>query len=472
MFTDLHVCTSVRDGHLFIDDLDTNELAERFGTPLFVLSETQLRMNVRRFRSAFAAHWIDGPVDVLPAFKANTTLASRQVLTGEGCGADIYSAEELEGVLRTPVDPTLVSVNGGGKGREHLARCVREGVRITVEDVHEVELIQEVAGELGMTARIRLRVKPTVPKLWQRTDFSQATVPIDLGIQLYKSGIPPEYLVELGRKAIAAPNVEMVGIHMHQGRHHSGLRYWRGLMTVYGRMIGELSKAWGGWQPEEIDIGGGWPSPRDPLNEEMARSEFLLTAAGYPALVALRGIGARGYHKAMSVIVPALTSHTAQAAAVHRGVRRDRGGDLAGRAGDRRDPNRRRAIADRAGAIALWERRHPPGAGQGGQAADHADSVCVGADGHHLVLPRRRALRAQPLPARGRGTCRRPAGNDSRPRGALLLRGHDRAGGAVPGGGCRRCHRAARDRGLSGVQRVELQRPAETGHDPRERDRG
>ncbi len=310
MFTDLHDCTSVRDGHLFIDDLDTNELAERFGTPLFVLSETQLRMNVRRFRSAFAAHWIDGPVDVLPAFKANTTLASRQVLTGEGCGADIYSAEELEGVLRTPVDPTLVSVNGGGKGREHLARCVREGVRITVEDVHEVELIQEVAGELGMTARIRLRVKPTVPKLWQRTDFSQATVPIDLGIQLYKSGIPPEYLVELGRKAIAAPNVEMVGIHMHQGRHHSGLRYWRGLMTVYGRMIGELSKAWGGWQPEEIDIGGGWPSPRDPLNEEMARSEFLLTAAGYPALVALRGIGARGYHKAMSVIVPALTSHT------------------------------------------------------------------------------------------------------------------------------------------------------------------
>ena len=303
-------CVTIRGGRLFIDDLDTVELAERFGTPLFVLSETQLRSNVRRFHAAFAAQWPDGPVDVMPAMKSNTTLASRQVLSDEGCGADIYSPEELEGVLRTPVPRERVSVNGGGKSREHLARCVREGVRITVEDVAEVDLIQEVAAELGLTARIRLRVKPTVPNLWRRTDFSQLSVPIDLGIQVYKSGIPPEYLVELGRRAIAAPNVEMVGIHVHQGRHHSGLGYWKGLMKRFGRIVGELSAAWGGWQPEEIDIGGGWPSPRDPLNEEMARSEFLLTAAGYPALVGLRGLGEKAYHGAMSKIVPALTSHT------------------------------------------------------------------------------------------------------------------------------------------------------------------
>lgn len=302
-------CVSIRGGHLFIDDVDTVELAQRFGTPLFVLSETQLRSNVRRFRAAFATQWPDGPVDVMPAFKSNTTLASRQVLTDEGCGADIYSPEELEGVLRTPVDRARVSVNGGGKSREHLARCVREGVRITVEDVGEVDLIQDVAAELGLTARIRLRVKPTVPNLWRRTDFSQLSVPIDLGIQVYKSGIPPEYLVELGRRAIAAPNVEMVGIHVHQGRHHSGLSYWTGLMQRFGRMVVELSRAWGGWQPEEIDIGGGWPSRRDPLNEQMARSEFLLTAAGYPVLVGLRGLGERAYHGVMAKVLPALTSH-------------------------------------------------------------------------------------------------------------------------------------------------------------------
>jgi diaminopimelate decarboxylase len=302
-------CLSVRGGRLFIEERDTVELAEQFGTPLFVLSETQLRDNVRRFRRAFVAVWDDGPVDVLPAFKANTNLAARHVLTEEGAGADIYSAQELDGVLRTAVDPDLVSVNGGGKPDEHLRRCVAAGVRITVEDVDEIDRIERVAAELDLAAKVRLRVKPAMPNLWRRTDFSQLSVPIDLGLQVYKSGIPAEYLVDLGRRALDAPHVELVGLHFHAGRHHPSLWYWRGLMTRYGRLIGELCEAWGGWRPQEIDIGGGWPSPRDPHNQELPRSEFLLTALGYPFLVGLRGLGERAYHAAMARLVPALTSH-------------------------------------------------------------------------------------------------------------------------------------------------------------------
>ncbi len=307
-------CLSIRDGHLFIDELDTVELAERFGTPLFVLSETQLRSNLRRFDAAFRRAWPEGPVDVLPAMKANTNLAVRHILSSEGAGADIYSPEELDGVLRTAVDPARVSVNGGGKPRDHLRRCVAAGVRITVEDVGEIQLIEQVAAELGRTARIRLRVKPALPNLWRRTDFSQLSVPIDLGYQVYKSGIPAEYLVDLGHQAFAAPHVELVGLHFHAGRHHPSLWFWQGMMARYGRLIGELSQAWGGWQPEEIDIGGGWPSPRDPHNEELPRSEFVTTALGYPFLVGLRGLGERAYHAALARIVPALTSHTPRTA--------------------------------------------------------------------------------------------------------------------------------------------------------------
>jgi len=166
---------SIRDGHLFIEELDAADLVERFGSPIFVFSETQLRTNLRRIRTAFAEGWPDGPVDVLPAFKANPMLATRHILSEEGAGADIYSPEELDGVLQTGVDPELVSVNGGGKPREHLRRCIDAGVRITVEDIHEIDRIQEVAAELGTTAKIRFRVKSIVPNLWRRTDFSQAT---------------------------------------------------------------------------------------------------------------------------------------------------------------------------------------------------------------------------------------------------------------------------------------------------------
>ena len=302
---------SIREGRLFVEELEATELVERFGSPIFVFSENQLRSNLRRIRSAFEAGWRDGPVDVLPAFKANTMLATRHILSEEGAGADIYSPEELEGVLRTGVDPELVSVNGGGKSREHLRRCVEAGVRITVEDVHEIDIIQDVAAELGSVAKIRFRVKSIVPNLWRRTDFSQASVPIDLGIQVYKSGIPQEHLVEMGRRVFAMPNVELVGLHMHEGRHHPSTWFRKGLMTRFARVVGELSRAWGGWQPKELDIGGGYPSKRDPHNKEMPRSEFVLTALSYPLLVGLRGLGDTAYHALMSKVLPMLTNeHT------------------------------------------------------------------------------------------------------------------------------------------------------------------
>ncbi len=301
-------CLSVRDGRLFVEDCDAALLVERFGSPIFVTSEAQLRANARRFREAFARAWPDGPVDVLPAFKANTTLATRHILSDEGAGADVYSPEELGGVLATGVDPARVSVNGGGKSREHLGRCVAAGVRITVEDVHEIDLVQEVAAEQAAIARVRFRVKPVVPGLWRRTDFSQLAVPIDLGIQVYKSGIPPEYLVAMGRRVFEMPNVELVGLHLHAGRHHPSLWFWEGLMTHYGRLVGELGRAWNGWKPGEIDVGGGMASPRDPHNKELPRSEFVTTALGYPFLIGLRALGDRLYHAALAKIVTALTT--------------------------------------------------------------------------------------------------------------------------------------------------------------------
>jgi len=298
-------CLSTRGGHLFIDDVDTVGLAAEFGTPVFVYSEGQLRSNYRRFRDAFTEGW-GGSVDVLPAMKANTLLATRQVLTDEGAGADIYSIGELEGALSTGVDPSRVSVTGGGKTDAMLRRCVGAGVRITVEDVDEVDRIERIASEAGRTASIRLRVKPAVPNLWRRTDFSQLSVPTDIAAQVYKSGIPPEYLVDMGRRALSAPHVNLVGLHFHAGRHQARLSYWRGLMIRYARLIGELSRAWDGWRPSEIDIGGGMASPRDPNNKETPRSEFVLTAATYPLLVALRWLGERTYHSIIGNVVPRL----------------------------------------------------------------------------------------------------------------------------------------------------------------------
>ncbi len=179
--TKIDDCLSTRNSHLYIEECDTVDLAEEFGSPLFVISETQLRNNVRSFKRAFSAHWPDGEVQILPANKANWNLAVRKILTQEEAGADIYSEGELHGALKTGVIPERVSVNGGGKQADLIERCILAGVRITVEDLDEPKLINKIAGKLGKKAKIRFRVKPNVPALVKSTDFAQEKVSIDIG---------------------------------------------------------------------------------------------------------------------------------------------------------------------------------------------------------------------------------------------------------------------------------------------------
>jgi len=83
-------CLSIRDGRLYVEACDTVELIRRFGSPLFVFSEDQIRRNVHRFQEAFQEGWSDGPVKILPAAKANWISAIQRVLADEDCGCDVY----------------------------------------------------------------------------------------------------------------------------------------------------------------------------------------------------------------------------------------------------------------------------------------------------------------------------------------------------------------------------------------------
>jgi diaminopimelate decarboxylase len=287
-YTQIDNCLSTRNGHLFIEDCDTVELVKRFKSPLFVISENQLRQNVRTFREAFAPHWPSGDVEVLPAIKANWILATRKILSEEGAGADIYSYGELHAALEANVNPEIISVNGGGKQEDLIEKCVRMGVRITVEDLDEPELINHVAARLGRKAKIRFRVKPNFPELYKPTDFAQEKVSIDIGLQVYKSGIPAQYLPDLGIKVLQMSNIDLVGLHFHGGRHNPSLWYWRKLMKSYANLIAELCRTWGDWQPQEIDIGGGFAIYRDPHNKLGLRQDVVETWMTWPLVQLMR----------------------------------------------------------------------------------------------------------------------------------------------------------------------------------------
>jgi diaminopimelate decarboxylase len=260
-------CLSIRDGRLFVEERGAVDLVREFGSPLFVVSEDQIRRNVRRFQKAFQAGWTDGPVKVMPAAKANWLLAVQRILADEGCGADIYSAGELSAALAAGVDPAFISVNGVPKDEGHVRRTVEVGARLTIDSTEEVDALEAAVRELGKTARVRLRLRPVVSGFTDHSEFAaEGLVPADIVAQVYKGGLSYDEIVPVARRIMAMEGVELVGFHEHHGRHHASTRWWEEQMKSYAAEIARVCQLLGGYRPREIDIGGGFAVPRDPFN--------------------------------------------------------------------------------------------------------------------------------------------------------------------------------------------------------------
>src|SRR5262245_21821183 len=125
------------NGRLMVEDVPASELAARFGTPLYVTSEAQLRANARAWIDALADAWRHGPTRVLVSLKAYPSLALRAVLSEEGAGCDVFGEAELEVALRAGVAPELISVNGSTKPAELIEQAVAGGARITADSIEE-----------------------------------------------------------------------------------------------------------------------------------------------------------------------------------------------------------------------------------------------------------------------------------------------------------------------------------------------
>ena len=267
----LDECLSIRGGRLFIEECDADELARRFGTPFTVMSEDQLRRNARRYRREFEARWPAGPVVVLASIKANFALATRWILSQEGLGCDTFGAGELHAALEGGVAPDRISVNGAIKDQPLIEAAVRAGARITLDSTAELALVREAARRLGHRATIRFRIRPDFSTLTEPTDWYEEPTPIAEATRLYKAGIPTEDVIELGRRALQMPEIDLAGVHAHIGRHTNRTEQWPPIIAAYGGLLAGLRDAWNGWTPRELNLGGGYPVPRDPFGRGLAR---------------------------------------------------------------------------------------------------------------------------------------------------------------------------------------------------------
>jgi diaminopimelate decarboxylase len=182
------------------------KIAEEVGTPCYCYSHATLVRHWKAFDEAFSS------VERLICFaaKANSNLAVLRLFLKMGGGVDIVSGGELYRALQAGADPKKIVFAGVGKARREMADALRAEILLfNVESQQELEVLNEVAGQMGRVAPVALRVNP---------DVDPATHPyVATGLRESKFGIPLSQALDACLRANAMENLEVVGLHTHIG---------------------------------------------------------------------------------------------------------------------------------------------------------------------------------------------------------------------------------------------------------------
>ena len=191
---------------LFCEEVPIQKIAEQVGTPCYVYSHRTLIRHFHAFDQAFQAI----PHIVAFAMKSNSNLAVLRLLAKEGSGADIVSGGELFRALRAGIPPTKIVFAGVGKSKEEIRYALESDILMfNVESPGELQQINEVAGAMGLPARVALRINP---------DIDPQTHPyISTGLKKSKFGIGADRALEEFDTAGKLPHIKVVGVHSHIG---------------------------------------------------------------------------------------------------------------------------------------------------------------------------------------------------------------------------------------------------------------
>ncbi len=264
-----------RGGRLFAEDVAVEDLAERYGTPLYVYSRAHLVRQYRRLKDALQ--------EVAPtihfAVKANACGAVIRTLAAEGAGADVVSGGELWRARRAGVPAGRIVFAGVGKTREEIAYALRESVGcFTVESEAELERIAETARDLRAAARIAIRVNPDVDP---RTHVYTST-----GKKESKFGLDLARARRAYERAAALPGVEIVGMHMHLGSPLSNEQPYAEALDKAAPLCAWLRARFPACRT--LDLGGGMGIPY-----RRRQKPFDLTAFAAAVVPRLKAIGLR-----------------------------------------------------------------------------------------------------------------------------------------------------------------------------------
>ena len=233
-----------KNNKLYAEDIPVQQLAEQFGTPLYVYSRATLERHWHAFDSAFG----NRPHLICFAVKSCSNIGVLNIMAELGSGFDIVSQGELERVLAAGGDASKVVFSGVAKSREEIMRALEVRIRcFNVESVSELKHINQIAGEMGKIAPISLRVNP---------DVDAHTHPyISTGLKENKFGVSVNEAREVYKLASTLPNIKITGMDCHIGSQLTELQPFLDATDRLIILMEQLKED--GIILKHLDLGGG-----------------------------------------------------------------------------------------------------------------------------------------------------------------------------------------------------------------------
>ena len=233
-------------GHLSIGGVDANELAQRFGTPLYAYDVGAMRQQMRDFKRVFEERHLKYAVSY--ASKAFATIAMYEVAAQEGMHIDVVSGGEIYTALRAKFPMADVSFNGNNKSVEELTMAIENGLgTIIVDNFYELQVLHELLAERQQTQDILLRITPGV-EAHTHDYISTGQTDSKFGFDV-NSGQAEAAL----QQALADPNLNVLGVHAHIG---SQIFDVTGFQMAAAKLV-DLVHEWD-FEPQVINAGGGF----------------------------------------------------------------------------------------------------------------------------------------------------------------------------------------------------------------------
>ena len=237
--------------------LAARELADRFGTPLFVYDLDVIDRQVAALRAALPQR-----AELAYAVKANPALAIVAHLGGLGLGADVASGGELATALRTGIAPDRIVMTGPGKRAHELEAAVRAGIRaVTVESIGELARLERVASSVGRRQGIMLRAA-----VGESTRLERVRLVGDDGAG--KFGMDAADLVDAARLAARSKHVELLGLHAFGASNVLEASALVAHVATTARAARELARL-SGTTVRIVDAGGGLGIPYESHEESL-----------------------------------------------------------------------------------------------------------------------------------------------------------------------------------------------------------